>query len=198
MNIRTFTIDICGIFLSMALSVTIQEVIQKFSLFALFAAFLILFLSLNFFFAKFKQLSEGEEEMTGFGFVINILTLMCFAAMPFFINDLVGLMGTQVCLRISDVILIMYNNKWKIGKIDKMEGRWLAFDVSYFVIICSFIALSLVYQNYTLDVVMVAIYFLMGVFESVFDFCINRDIYADKKPEAETDTAPLAESEVAK
>ncbi|MBE5742668.1 MAG: hypothetical protein E7360_05070 [Clostridiales bacterium] len=176
MTVKRFIIDICGIFLSMTLTETIQNIITDFSIFALLSSILIFFLSLNFFFAKFKQLQEGDDNISAFGFVINILTLMCFAAMPFFLTSLVGLMATQIFLRISDMFLILYNNNWSFH-INVLERRWMIFDIVYFIIIVIFIVLGIIFKNQTLDIILVTAYLLMGIFESVFDFYVNKESY---------------------
>lgn len=176
MTVKRFIIDICGIFLSMTLSETIKNIVTDFSLFALCSSLLVLFLSLNFFFAKFKQLQEGDDNISAFGFVINILTLMSFAAMPFFLTSLVGMMGTQIFLRVSDILLILYNNNWSF-KINQLERRWMIFDIVYLFVIIIFVILGIIFDNQALHIILVATYLFMGIFESVFDFYINKDSY---------------------
>ena len=176
MTVKRFIIDICGIFLSMTLSETIKNIVTDFSLFALCSSLLVLFLSLNFFFAKFKQLQEGDDNISAFGFVINILTLMSFAAMPFFLTSLVGMMGTQIFLRVSDILLILYNNNWSF-KINQLERRWMIFDIVYLFVIIIFVILGIIFDNQALHIILVATYLFMGIFESDFDFYINKDSY---------------------
>lgn len=201
MSIRKFIIQICGVFLSMSLSKTIEKIITSFDWFTLIAGILIFFLSLNFFFAKFKQLQESEEIISLGGFVANILTLSCFAAMPFLIDNFFGLMCAQLLLRTFDICLIFHSNKWKIKNIDKMECRWLCFDFIYFIIICGFIAINEFIHFEYIPLILVSIYLIMGVFESLFDFIVNRQSYgliAQNMPSsvpAEAETAATASEE---
>lgn len=180
MSIREFILQICGVFLSISLSETIEKVITGFSVFTLITGILIFFLSLNFFFAKFKQLNEDTSAITTFGFVINITTLACFAAMPFLINSLIGIMGTQLALRISDILLILYNNQWIYKKISKMERRWLLFDFLYLLIIIAIIILYQIVDFEYADVTFISIYFALAIFEVVFDFSVNAYSYGTR------------------
>lgn len=200
MNIRKFIIQICGVFLSMSLSKTVEKIITAFSWFTLISGVLIFFLSLNFFFAKFKQLQESDEAISLIGFVFNVLTLSCFAAMPFLINNFVGLMCAQIFLRIFDISLIFYNNKWNRKNIDKVERRWLYFDFTYLLVICGFIAMNVYISYEYLSLILISMYLLMGIFESIFDFIVNRHIYGMvlQKAEIPKETVELiSESEIA-
>ncbi len=193
MDIRKFIIEICGIFLSLSLSATIEKVITSFSWFTLMAGVLIFFLSLNFFFAKFKQLQESRDPINLFGFIANIMTLSCFAAMPFLIDSFVGLMCTQILLRIFDICLIFTNNKWRLRHIDRVEWRWLLFDSIYFFIICGFIVMNYAIPYEHLPLILISVYLAMGIFESVFDFLVNGSSYG--MTETQETTAPAPEEE---
>ena len=163
----------------MTLSKTIEKVIAECSVFSFISGLMIFFLAVNFFFAKFKQLNDGDDNISIFAFIVNISTLMCFAAMPFFTNNLLGLMGTQIVLRISDLLLIGVNNHWNIKEIKTniMEKRWLIFDIVYLFVIVVFIVFAFRYDTYVLHISFLISYFIMAFFESVFDFYINRRKY---------------------
>ena len=89
MTIRRFLIDICGIFLGVSLTESIERLIDEFSILSLCSFLIVAFLSLNFFFAKVKQLTEEDEVITLFGFVIHVVTLACFATMAFALNNFI-------------------------------------------------------------------------------------------------------------
>mgnify|MGYP003302218608 CR=1 FL=1 len=177
MTIRKFLIDICGIFLSVSLASSIEELIKGFTVQALVAFILIFFLSINFFFAKVKQLTEETEVISMAGFFLHISTLACFAAMPFAMNNFMAFMLIQVLLRISDVALILSHNAWKFKNVDKMETRWLLFDGSYFLIIVAFVVIDYLVKRQWLTILFLVGYLAMGVFEALFDFIINSGHY---------------------
>lgn len=177
MNIRNFIIQIGGVFLSISLAETIEQVIVDFSCTRLMAGILVFFLSLNFFYAKFKQLAESEGQMSLWGFMINIITLSSFAAMPYLVGSFVGLMCSQIFLRVSDIGLIIYDSTVFAKKglpLDIKEKRWLAFDIIYLVLIIVFIAIE---KKFNLAFILLSVYFGMVIFEVLFDFIINQQGY---------------------
>lgn len=183
MSTNKFIIQVTSIFLSITLSNSIAKIAQNFSWFALIAFLLTLFLSINFFYAKFHQLNSdnSNESKGGFNFTINILTLACFAFMPFFQNNFLCLMGTQIALRIFDSTLIFSNNSWKLKNIEILEKRWLIFDFSYFLIIISFLIIYVFFKS--IGIYLLSLYLLLCIFESLFDFFINRNLYGISKKE---------------
>lgn len=188
MTIRKFLIDVCGIFLGVSLTESIERLIDDFSILALSSFLIVVFLSLNFFFAKVKQLTEEDEVITLFGFVIHVVTLACFATMAFALNNFILFMSTHIGMRISDVLLIMSHNQWERKNIEKMESRWLIFDALYFVIIIIFIVLVVLIKNEILEIVFMTIYLLMSVFEALYDFIINKKEYGMVTDKLENDT----------
>lgn len=178
MKANTFILEISGILFSLTLSNAISEIVMDFSAFALVAFILTVFLSINFFFAKFKQLSDESYKMTMFIFTMNILTLACFAFMPFFFNSFIGIMCTQIALRVFDILLIFSSNKWKLKKVDLRERGWLIFDFTYFIleIILVIIYLALL-KNIDLSLLLIIIYLVMALFESIYDFLKNKLLY---------------------
>lgn len=183
MSTNKFIIQVTSIFLSITLSNSIAKIAQDFSWFALIAFLLTLFLSINFFYAKFHQLNsqDSKESKGGFNFTVNILTLACFAFMPFFQNNFVCLMGTQIALRIFDSALIFSNNNWKLKKIDILEKRWLIFDSSYFLLIISMLIVYFLFKS--IAIYLLSIYLMLCIFESFFDFFKNRTVYGISKNE---------------
>lgn len=188
MTIRKFLIDICGIFLGVSLTESIERLIDEFSILSLCSFLIVAFLSLNFFFAKVKQLTEEDEVITLFGFVIHVVTLACFATMAFSLNNFILFMSTHIGMRISDILLVMSHNQWKRKNIEKMEVRWLAFDISYLVILIIFIIIVVLFKIEILEIVFMITYLLMSVFESLFDFVINKKEYGMAANEIENDT----------
>ncbi len=177
MTIRKFLIDVCGIFLGVSLTESISALINDFSVLALCSFFIVIFLSVNFFFAKVKQLTEEDEVITLFGFFLYLVTLACFAAMAFALNNFVLFIAMHIGMRIADVLLIMSHNQWKRKHIEKMEVRWILFDLSYLLVLIGFIAIVLCVKSETLKIIFVITYLLMSVFEALFDFIINREEY---------------------
>lgn len=188
MTIRKFLIDICGIFLGVSLTESIERLIDDFSILAICSFLIVVFLSINFFFAKVKQLTEEDEVITLFGFVIHIVTLACFATMAFALNNFILFISTHIGMRISDILLIMSHNQWKRKNIEKIEIRWLVFDISYLVILIIFIALVVLIKIKILEIVFVIIYLLMSAFEALFDFVINKKEYGMAANEQENNT----------
>ena len=177
MTIRKFLIDISGIFLGVSLTESISRLIDDFSVLALCSFIIVIFLSLNFFFAKVKQLSEEDEVITLFGFVIHILTLSCFATMAFSLNNFILFISTHIGMRICDILLILSHNQWKGKNIGKMEQRWLVFDITYLLSLVAFIILVICLQYEILKIIFVVAYLAMSVFEALFDFVINKKEY---------------------
>lgn len=92
-------------------------------------------------------------------------------------SSFVNFMVVLVFLRIFDALLILEDNGWKLCLINIQEKRWIAFDFCYFFIE---IILIIIYCNKSSQFVgnvLITIYFLLGVFESVFDFIVNSDKY---------------------
>lgn len=180
LTIRQFLIDVCGIFLGVSLSSSIEELIKDFSPLALGAFIIVIFLSINFFFAKVKQLTEEDEVITLFGFFCHILTLSCFAAMSFSLNRYMLFMATHVGMRISDILLILNHNQWEKNNIEKIEKRWLNFDGIYICILVIFIIIPIsisIEIRMFLENIFVYAYLVMSVFEAIFDFVINKNEY---------------------
>lgn len=191
MTIRRFLIDICGIFLGVSLTESIERLIDEFSILSLCSFLIVVFLSLNFFFAKIKQLTEEDEVITLFGFAIHILTLACFATMAFALNNFILFISTHIGMRISDILLIMSHNQWNRKNIEKMEVRWLAFNILYLVILIIFIILVVLLKIEILEIVFIIMYLLMSIFESLFDFFINKKEYGMTANEIANDTEVL-------
>ena len=200
MTIRKFLIDICGIFLGVSLTESIERLIDEFSILALCSFLIVAFLSLNFFFAKVKQLTEEDEVITLFGFVVHVVTLACFATMAFALNNFILFMSTHIGMRISDILLIMSHNQWKRKNIEKMESRWLIFDISYLLILIIFIVSVVLIKIELLEIIFMIIYLLMSIFEALFDFVINKKEYGmaanEMEKESENNTeVPLSQLE---
>lgn len=177
MTIRRFLIEICGIFLGVALTESIGTIIDDFSILALCSFLIVIFLSINFFFAKVKQLSEEDEVITLFGFIINILTLACFAAMAYSLNNFFLFISTNIGMRICDLLLIMSHNQWKRRNVEIIEARWIAFDLVYLLVLILFIAFAIKWKFEILRIIFVLGYLIMSVFEALYDFIINKSEY---------------------
>ncbi len=178
MNANKFIIQICGILFSVTVSNSISKIVSNFSYFSLVVFLLTLFLAINFFFAKFKQLNDENYSMTTFIFTMNILTLACFAFMPFFMTSFIGIMATQIALRIFDTLLIFSSNRWKLKNIDARERGWLAFDFIYFSLEMLLVFLYWIFlEQYDFSLLFIVIYFAMAIFESSYDFLKHKILY---------------------
>ena len=195
MTIRKFLIDICGIFLGVSLASSIEELIKGFSVLALCSFIIVIFLSINFFFAKVKQLNEEDEVITTFGLFIHIVTLACFAAMAFALNNFILFISLHIGMRVSDLLLIMSHNKWKAKNVEKMEARWILFDLSYAIILVAFIVITVCLDIEILKVIFVITYLIMCLFESLFDFLIHRKEYGLVSVNTENDEKNILEEE---
>jgi hypothetical protein len=134
----------------------------------------IIFFALNFFYAKFFILSQENYKIEGLaGFAINIITLAIFAFMPFFQNTTFAFLICHIALRGSDIVLIFKNNRHK--KIPNIEKRWLRFDFLYITILILFVIFSYLYEE--LSIWFSIAYFVLVIFESLFDFWINKQDY---------------------
>ena len=183
MNITTFVVELYVIFLGITLTASIERIVERFSYFSAACFVLIFFLAINFFFAKIKDLSDQKEKTTGASMVLNLLVVCCFSFMPYFMDSFVGIMVVLLLLRVFDALLILEHAKWKYRDIDAQEKRWIRFDISYFIIELVFIAIYCLVPYPLVPEILITIYLVLGIFESVFDFVVNSKKYFEDEDE---------------
>ena len=98
-------------------------------------------------------------------------------------------------MRVSDLLLIMSHNKWKAKNVEKMEARWILFDLSYAIILVAFIVITVCLDIEILKVIFVITYLIMCLFESLFDFLIHRKEYGLVSVNTENDEKNILEEE---
>lgn len=195
MKITGFVVELYIIFLGITLTASIERIVERFSYFSAVCFVLIFFLAINFFFAKIKDLSDQKEKTTGASMVLNLLVVSCFSFMPYFMDSFLGIMVVLLLLRVFDALLILEHAKWGYRNIDTQEKRWIWFDIIYFIIELVFIAIYFLVPQPLVPEILITVYLVLGVFESVFDFVVNSKKYFDDEDEGDDEDVAQSSGE---
>lgn len=177
MDIKSFVVELYIIFLGITLTKAIQTIVESFSYFSCTCFLLIFFLAIDFFFAKIKNIGNKKDKQTGLNMALNLAVVCSFAFMPYFMNSFIHFMVVLLCMRVFDALLILEDSNWRYSSINTQEKRWIIFDVCYFFVETIFICIYCNNNSQIVGNILITIYFLLGVFESVFDFVINSSEY---------------------